>query len=401
MLSCAEYMDIKELQREGLSLRAIARRLGMSRNTVRKHLRAGHPPQPMEIERSSLLEPYHEHLRKRYEEYGLSAVRLVEEVRAMGYPGGVDQVRRFLRKLREDKCRSGKLTVRFETAPGDQAQVDWQYAGVFQTPAGETVKVYAFVMVLGYSRAIYVHFTTSMALPVLLLCHEKAFEFFGGIPRNMLYDNMKQVRVGPGQLNVQLLDFAVHHGFSPRTHRAYRPRTKGKVERAIRYMDGSLLVGRTFTDLNELNAFTLSWCTNTANQRIHATTQAKPADLLATEGLTPMSCRYPFIEERSVDAQSFVNYRGSRYSVPPKHVLQTVMVSGVLGRVTVRLGDVIIAEHKEAAVKGQSVADEAHIAEAWRLSVPEEGRKAPPRWNLTFNESVPQRSLKSYEEECA
>jgi transposase len=402
MLSCADYMDLHHLQREGLSLRAIARQTGYSRNTVRKLLRAPTPPQYQSPQRDSQLDPYKDHLQRRYLEHGLSAVRLLAEIQPMGYAGSVDLVRRFLRTLRAERQRTGKLTVRYETGPGEQAQVDWKHAGGFTDPQGRTVKVYAFVMVLSFSRALFVQFTTSMALPVLLACHEAAFAFFGGVPRRILYDNMKQVRVGPGQLHPQLLDFAAHHGFTPSTHRAYRPRTKGKVERAIQYLDGSLLQGREFADLAALNTFARHWCEHTANARVHATTKGKPAVLLAKEALAPARAAYPFIETRQVDAGSFVAWRGSRYSVPPAHVGRTVAVVGVLGRVQVRLGETIIAEHAQAAKSGQTLADPAHLAEVWKLSVPGGAdRPPPPNWKLTFDAQVPVRPLSAYAEVSA
>lgn len=399
MLSCADYMDLHQLQREGLSLRAIARQTGHSRNTVRRLLRASTPPQYHSPKRDSQLDAYKEHLQRRYLEHGLSAVRLLAEIQPMGYVGSVDLVRRFLRTLRAERQRTGKLTVRFETGPGEQAQVDWKHAGVFTDPQGGTVKVYAFVMVLSFSRAIFAQFTTSMALPVLLACHEAAFAFFGGVPRRILYDNMKQVRVGPGQLHPQLLDFAAHHGFTPATHRAYRPRTKGKVERAIQYLDGSLLQGREFADVPALNAFARHWCEHTANARIHATTKAQPTVLLAKEALAPAHAAYPFLETRQVDAGSFVAWRGSRYSVPPAHVGRTVAVVGAHGRVLVRLGETIVAEHVQATKSGQTIADPAHLAEVWKLSVPGgQTKPPPPHWRLTFDAAVPTRSLSAYAE---
>jgi hypothetical protein len=238
-----------------------------------------------------------------------------------------------------------------------------------------------------------------MAVAVLLACHEAAFCFFGGVPRRILYDNMKQVRLGPGLLHPQLLDFAAHYGFKPSTHRAYRPRTKGKVERAIRYLDGSLLQGRSFADLAELNAFARHWCEHTANQRVHATTQRRPSELLGQEGLSPTQRAYPFVEHRQVDAASFVAFQGSRYSVPPAHVGGTVAVESAQGRVRVRLGEVIIAEHPLAARRGQSVADPVHLAEVWKLSVPGGTLKpSPPSWRLTFDAQVPVRPLSTYAE---
>src|SRR5205814_3487207 len=129
-----------------------------------------------------------------YVEYQLSSTRLLEEIRPMGYVGSVDVLRRFLKALRAEGRAQAKATVRFETPPGHQAQVDWAYCGSFPDSRGEPVKIYAFVMVLGFSRMLYVEFTTAMDLSTLLACHQQAFEFFGGWPRELLYDNMAQVK---------------------------------------------------------------------------------------------------------------------------------------------------------------------------------------------------------------
>jgi transposase len=400
MLTALQHMDIHFLKRQGHSVRQIARLTGHARNTVRAILKAEGLRPPQTRSRPTKLDEHHDYLRERAAT-GLSAVRLFTELQTRGYHGGIHAVRRFLARI-EARQRAAQLTVRFETGPGEQAQVDWKHAGVFTDPQGRTVKVYAFVMVLGFSRALYVQFTTSMALPLLLACHEAAFAFFGGVPRRILYDNMKQVRVGPGQLHPQLLDFAAHHGFTPSTHRAYRPRTKGKVERAIQYLDGSLLQGREFADVPALNAFARHWCEHTANARVHATTKEKPAVLLAKEQLAPARTAYPFLETRQVDAGSFVAWRGSRYSVPPVHVGRTVAVLGAHGRVQVRLGETIIAEHAQAAKSGQTLADPAHLAEVWKLSVPGGAdRPPPPNWKLTFDAQVPVRPLAAYAEVSA
>ncbi|MDF9828585.1 transposase [Ereboglobus sp. PH5-10] len=401
MLTRADYMDIHFLKREGLSIREIARRSGLSRNTVRKYLRSDNTPRFHPPERPGKVDAFKAHLEARWREHRLSAVRLLEEIRPMGYKGSVDGVRRFLRTLRSEQTRTGKLTVRFETAPGEQAQVDWQHAGAFTDPRGRKVKVYAFVMVLSFSRALFACFTTSMALPVLLACHEEAFRRLGGALRRILYDNMKQVRVGPGKLNAQLCDFAAHHGYLPSTHRAYRPRTKGKVERAIQYLDGSLLRGREFADLCELNAFAWHWCERTANRRIHATTKARPCDLLPMEKLQPARGPWPFSEPRKVDQESFVAWRGSRYSVPPAHAGKTVFVESAAGRVYIRSGELIVAEHPQAARAGQSVAEPEHLAEVWRLSVPGPHADKAPSWRLSFETAVPVSPLSAYAEVSA
>jgi transposase len=247
-------MDIRQLTREGHSIRSIARVTGLSRNTIRRVLRGEHDLKRKSSSRASKLDPYHEYLRKRRAECPLSAVRLMAEIRPMGYEGSIGTLRRYLATLDDDARRERKLTVRFETPPGHQAQVDWGYAGTMLDAHGRSRPVYVFIFVLSYSRVLHIRFTTSMNLETLIDCHRRAFAHLGGWPKQILYDNMKQVRIGPGTWNAAFLDFSNHHGFTPKTHRPYRPRTKGKVERAVEYVKDSFILGRQFVDLNELNA---------------------------------------------------------------------------------------------------------------------------------------------------
>jgi transposase len=282
-------MDIKMLHLQGHSIRKIANLTGFSRNTVRRVLREK-APQPFQIpERGSKLDPFKDYVAARFLASGLSAVRLFEEIKTQGYSGSVITLRRFIRTLKADAQAKKKATVRFETAAGQQAQVDWAYCGQFKNQEGRMVKVYAFVMILGFSRMIYSCFTTSMDLPSLIRCHKQAFEFFGGLPKEVLYDNMKQVRLSLDKWNPLFLDFANHYGFVPPTHRIYRPRTKGKVERAIHYLKDNFLTGRCFEDLIDLNAQNQHWLNHVGNVRIHATTKERPIDLLSKEQLCPLT----------------------------------------------------------------------------------------------------------------
>jgi transposase len=174
MLNLEEWMDIRSLRREGHSIKQIVRLTGHSRNTVRKTLRQKEPADFKSSERTSKLDPYKDYLRERFLATGLSAQRLFGEVRPMGYDGSVITVRRFIATLRPEVARKAKLTVRFETPPGKQAQVDWMYCGRFALPSGAWLPVYAFVMVLCFSRMLFAAFTTSMKLSTFLRCHREA-----------------------------------------------------------------------------------------------------------------------------------------------------------------------------------------------------------------------------------
>lgn len=400
MLQAEDWMDLHALRREGHSIKAIARLSGLSRNTVRRQLRLESPATFRSPARASRLDPHKAYLEKRLAECSLSAVRLLAEIRPMGYAGSIDVLRRYLHGLRGERRKKARLTVRFETPPGKQAQADWAHCGRFPTPTGAILSVYAFVMVLGFSRMLYVEFTTSMRLAVLLACHLNAFRFFGGVPAEMLYDNMKQVRLEPGQLHPLLVDFAGHHGFAIKTHKVRRPRTKGKVERAVHFVEDNFLAGRSFVDLDDLNAQRLPWL-DAANGRLHGTTGRRPVDLWPDEGLVPFVSLPPYrlVEplERKVDFEGFVRVDRNRYSVPPELAGKTVVVVQQDRRIVVRSGELIVAEHAQALGRGACVADPKHLADLWRLSVART-QEPPPSWRLSFDQAVAKTPLDVYDE---
>jgi transposase len=401
MLRTEEWMDLKILAAQGHSIRAIVEMTGLSRNTVRRALRQ-RAPQPIERpQRKSKIDEFKSYVEKRYAECALSAVRLVEEIRAMGYTGGVDTVRRLVRGLRAPARAQEKLTVRFETAPGQQAQADWGSLGRFANQEGKLIPIYVFVIVLGFSRYMYVEFTTSMKLAVLIGCHLRAFAFWGGWPASVLFDNMKQVKLGPGKWNPLFMDFANHYGIAVKTHRVRRPRTKGKVERMVDYVKDNFLNGRSFVDVDDLNSQGLHWLATVANVRTHATTGRRPVDLLAEEKLSPYGEIRPYqITDRGVrkvDSSGFVRWGGSRYSVPPSNTGKVVLIEQGDNQVKIKCDDLIVAEHPRADRPGKCVADPEHIQELWKLSLT---RPVVPqrRWEVTFQQTVKTAPLATYEE---
>jgi transposase len=401
MLNLDQFMNIRFLHKQGHSVREIARLTGHSRNTVRKLLRAKRAPTPVSRTRVSKLNDYKAYLTERWQAHGLSAVRLTPEIRAQGFTGSTQIVRRFLHTLKSARHPDQRLTVRFETPPGEQAQCDWAEVGRYPQPDGATARVYAFVMVLGYSRYLYVEFTRSMTLATLIRCHQNAFAFFGGWPRRILYDNMRQVVVGPERINARFLDFTRHHGFEVKRCRPYRPRTKGKVERSVSYLRDSFLNGRTFSGLDDLNAQGRHWLGRVANVRIHATTQARPCDRLLEETLTPCAGLNAYQVARStartVGAEALVRYEKSDYSVPARWVGARVTVDAGDNVIVIRARDLIVAEHRVASASGQRIESPAHVRERWERSMP---TAAPPPkgCHITFTEAVQVRPLAVYAE---
>lgn len=294
MLNYEEYMQIKILFKQGKSIREISRLLKISRNTVRRALKQeGCPSYKMRPKLISKLAKYHSYLQTRLKTAIPNRVPgtvLLREIRELGYEGEISILREYLAKIRPEQ-REEPL-IRFETPPGEQLQVDWI---VFRRGSNT---LSAFVATLGYSRASYVEFVDNERLTNLITCHEHAFEYFGGVPKEILYDNMKTIVVarnayGAGLHRFQsgFLDFAGHHGFTPRLCRPYRAKTKGKVERFNGYLRYSFyeplvsklkLSGITI-DVALGNYEVKRWLRDVANQRIHKTTNQRPTDLLREE----------------------------------------------------------------------------------------------------------------------
>ena len=287
-------VEIRVLARQGKSVREIARQLSLSRNTVRKYLRRrAEDERAPRSQRAHKLDAFKDYLRARVQAAHpswLPATALLVELRERGYTGGITQLRIFLTSLRT--IAAPDPVVRFETQPGHQMQVDWIVFRRGKMPLS------AFVATLGYSWASYVEFVTNERLPTLIACHEHAFDYFGGVPREVLYDNVKTVVIGrdtygPGLHRYQpaFMDFAGHYGFVARLCRPYRAKTKGKVERFNGYLRRSfynplasrLSQDRLLLDAATANGEVMRWLRNVANVRIHGTTGQSPLALLLIE----------------------------------------------------------------------------------------------------------------------
>ena len=267
----------------------------MSRDTVRATLRREGPPRYERRPGPSKLDAHRDYLIARLAEFPeLSAKQLFAEIRARGYAGEISILKDFTRPYRVP--RRGPV-VRFETPPGQQAQCDFGELGIHAV-RGVRTRVYLFVMILGFSRYMYVEATADARSATFLACHARAFASFGGMPREVLYDNAKVVALEHSRtvvtFNEALLDFAGRFAFRPRLCRPARPQTKGKVERMIGYVKDAGLTGRTFTDLPDMNAQLMTWLEAEANVREHATTGERPVDRLAREGLTPFAAAKPW-----------------------------------------------------------------------------------------------------------
>jgi transposase len=215
----------------------------------------------------------------------LSIARLLREIRELGYPGGKTALGDFVRAVRP--AAAPVFEVRFETEPGQQAQVDFaHFKVVFDEQPGVVRVVWLFSMVLGHSRYLFARFCLHQDLQTLLRLHIEAFEHFAGVPRQILYDRMKSAVLGEGEdqhivYNASLLALASHYGFAPRACKAYRAKTKGKVERPFRYIRQDFFLGGHFANLEDLNAQLERWLSDVANARVHGTTDRVVAEHFA------------------------------------------------------------------------------------------------------------------------
>lgn len=338
----------------GESVKAIARELGVDRKTVKRWRRVGQWQPRQGRPRPRDLAPYLDRLAQRGPEVGGNAVVLHRELQGLGFTGGVQQVRRMIRPWRAEARWAALATVRYETGPGEQAQVD---CGQLRIWIGEREeRVHLFVMTLGYSRRLWVRAYPHEQLSALLDGHERAFRHFGGVPLTCLYDNPRTLVLGRRERAVQwhpvFEDFVRYYGVTPRACQPYRARTKGKVESGVKYVKRNALAGRRFASWDALNAWLEEWAITVADQRVHGTTHEQPIERFARETLTPLGARAPYRYERErvrrVPADALVAIGAARYSVPVQYVGTTVTVQETATHYDIFQGAVCIARHPKA-----------------------------------------------------
>lgn len=334
-------MELLLAAQTGASVRALARMFKVSRNTVRRVLRAhqkqrgeteplsGETAVPALTPRKSKLDPFLPHLRTVLEKFpSLSAVRLQEEIQKEGYDGGASILRERLRDGLRPLPRKEPVT-RFETDPGEQGQMDWSpYTLRFEDGRKETVLCFSYI--LGYSRRQYIDFTLRRDFHTLIRRHRDAFEYFGGVPRHCLYDGEKTVLLrwegGYPVYNPAFVAFSSHYHCRPVGCKVGRPETKGKIERPFQYVENNLLAGRTFKDLEDLRRTAKWWMAEKSDTHIHDTTGRPPLELfLEAEAVALQSLpRNPYdtceVALRVATVDGFVEWETNRYSVPYSHV---------------------------------------------------------------------------------
>ena len=362
MLKVGQVKEIYEMKGAGRSIRGIAEDLGVARNTVRRYLKSPEAMRPRQrARRTSKLDSYTEYVDRRLDDGLENCVVLHRELQALGYDGGYSILKSYVSPRR--RRRQPEATMRFETAPGEQAQVDWGSLAYLDED-GKKRRIWVFVMTLGWSRACYVELVRRADTAAFIQCHVNAFEYLGGVPRRCLYDNAKVVTLGRDEekqpiWNQRMLDFAMRVGFETRLCQPYRAQTKGKVESGVKYVKGNMWPSIRFTDDADVNRQGLEWCDSVANRRIHGTTHRVPWEMLAEErahlGRLPgRASLAPYLrEDRKVARDGFVSWEGSRYGVHWKWVGRIVQVGQRQGTVEIWVGDERIAVHPRAQRLGQ------------------------------------------------
>jgi len=355
MIDYETYRQIHHLHDSaGLTVAQIARDLSLDPRTVRQWLDEGQYRPRKTAPRGSKLDPYKRYVRELLEKHPYSAVQVFQRLRAAGYDGGITVVRDYVALVRPRRPPAF-LTLSF--APGECAQVDWgQYGSV---NVGNTRRRLSFfVMVLCYSRLMYVEFTVSETLEHFLACHANAFERFGGCPARIMVDNLKSavLRRLTGQapvFNPRYVDFARHHGFEVTACNVAAGHEKGRVEAGVGYVKKNFLAGLDIPDFSLLNPAAREWLDTIANVRIHGETRRRPVDLFSEERerLAPLpEAVYDVGTVRTARASNRfrVTFETNRYSVPAEYASTRLTLKTYPDRICVYHREKLIARHRRS-----------------------------------------------------
>ena len=367
MIDYACFCQIKHLHaHQGLKASQIATALTLDPRTVSYWLAQEHfhPRKPRQ--RSSKLDPFKAQIVRMLERYPYSAAQVFQHLRERDFDGGYSLVKAYVRTVRPRR-QAAFLTLAF--APGECAQVDWGSFG--SVPVGQTHRQLSFfVMVLCYSRMMYVEFTVSQTMEHFLACHQHAFEFFGGIPHKVMVDNLKSAvlkrALGEAPVfNPKYLDFATHHGFTIAPCNVGKGNEKGRVENGVGYVKKNFLAGLELPDFSALNPAARQWLDTVANVRLHGETRDKPTALWHTErpSLSPLPM-HPFdiatVSQVRASRQFRITLETNRYSVPAHYAGQALTLKTYPDRLCIYLDDKLIARHARRYDRFQDIEDPDH-----------------------------------------
>jgi transposase len=350
--------------RQGLTITQIARTLGLNRKTVARWLAvARYAPQPRRP-RGSILDPLKPRITRLLDTHPYSAQQIFQRLREEGYLGGITVVRDYVRRIRPVKL---PVYLKLHFDPGECAQVDWGTFGTV-TVGNTRRRLSFFVIVLAYSRMMYVEFTASQTMEHFLACHEHAFAAFAGVPSRIMVDNLKSAvlqrlaGVAP-VFNPRYVDFARHYGFAIAPCNVARGNEKGRVESGVGYVKKNFLRGLELTELSAIQAAAQVWLDTIANVRIHGETHRQPVDMFKEERLQPLN-PHPYDVARTTTTCASSQFRitvdTNRYSVPATYAHRRLTVKAYPDRICVYFDTELIARHRRSYARHQDVEDPDH-----------------------------------------
>lgn len=354
---------------EHLSKSAVARQLDIHRDTVRRALAAHDGPPKNGLPRlavASKLDAFKPHLAERIAQFpDIPGTTLFREIRGQGYAGSMSILWEHLQTVRPG---TPKAFLRLETLPGEFAQVDWAHCGTIAI-GNRTWRLSCFLMVLSYSRMLYLEFTLSQSMEAFLTGHVHAFEFFGGVPRKINYDNLKSVvlsRVGRDiRFHPRFMDFAGYYLFEPIPCKVRAGWEKGKVESAVKFVRSSFLAGRSITTVGEINEQAHLWRDVQANPRNHGATRERPVDRFVGEKpklqpLPPKPYDTAFVDTVGVNRQALIHFDANRYTVPSAFAGKSLTLKADVAQVSLFDGPRPVAVHLRSYEKHRLIEDPAH-----------------------------------------
>lgn len=372
MLAPQEVQRMLALQALGWGAKRISRELGCSRNTVRSYLRQG-AWRPMDVaSRSGALEPHRQWLAERLRQHrGNADVVRQDLARELGIEVSLRTVQRAVEPLRRELRAEAVATVRYETAPGHQLQIDFGSTAV--VIGQESQRIHLFVAMLGYSRRCYVAVFLHERQSAWLQGLEGAFRHFGGVPREILLDNARalvtehNVQTREVRFNDRFHAFCRYWGVTPRACAPYRARTKGKDERGVGYVKRNAIAGHRFASLEALHAHLQRWLREVADTRVHGTTGERPILRFEREAaaLKPLPAKAPFLQvrelSRRVHTDACIELDTNRYSVPWRLIGETVTVVVAERQIRVLYAGQEVACHAQSPLRRASVIDRRHL----------------------------------------
>lgn len=347
----------------------IAGQLGLHHTTVQRVLRHTGVDAKVVAPRPSMVDPFVPFIVEQLAKYpALRSSRLFVMIKERGYPGGPDHLRRVIGRLRPKK--PAEAFQRLRTLPGEQAQVDWAHFGKLEIGRAQR-PLWAFVMVLSYSRRLFLRFFPGASMPFFVRGHVEAFADFGGVPRVLLYDNLKSAvveRHGDAiRFHPTLLEMSAHYRFEPRPVAVARGNEKGRVERAIRYIREAFFAARGYTDLADLNRQAAEWATTAAFDRSWVEDRSRTVRRAFDDErgvLLPLPAEpFPAHERLEVEVGKtpYVRFDLNDYSIPHDRTQRTLVVYADLDEVRIADGNDVIATHIRCWDRAQQIEQPEHL----------------------------------------